>query len=345
MNISLHYYFFLGLFAFSLTSLLTPVMGKVANKFGVVDFPNSTHKTHSKPVPYLGGVSIAFGVSSVVIVSSLFVGLGSYALLLALSVLVPALALGAIGLWDDIRNLNPFPRFLVQSIFGIVISILLVKTKTLGSPFGIYLLDVTISVLWIVGITNAINFFDNIDGGASGSIVISSLCLFFLFLLSDQIILAGLAIVISGATSGFLLWNRPPARIYMGDAGSLFLGVLIGTLTLRLDPLPIDKIASFSIPFCTLAIPILDTTTAVLSRLRRRVSPFQGGRDHLSHRLMRLGLTKRVSLYLLWSLSLLFCLIAILITFAPNNLERLLTVLTLIVWTLLLLLFLSTSDK
>jgi UDP-GlcNAc:undecaprenyl-phosphate GlcNAc-1-phosphate transferase len=214
----------------------------------------------------------------------------------------------------------------------------------LGSPSGNLFLDLLITILWIVGITNSINFFDNVDGGASGTIAISSIFLFFLAFQGGQFFIAALAAVLGGATIGFLLWNRPPARIYMGDAGALFLGLLIATLLIRFDPNPIHLSASFAIPVLILAIPILDTTVAVISRLRRGVSPFQGGQDHLSHRLMRAGLSKRQAILSLWLMSLFFCLIATVISNAPHDIERVLTVVGAGFWGLLYLLFLRTTD-
>jgi UDP-GlcNAc:undecaprenyl-phosphate GlcNAc-1-phosphate transferase len=131
----------------------------------------------------------------------------------------------------------------------------------------------------------------------------------------------------------------------MGDAGALFLGLLIATLLIRFDPNPIYLSASFAIPVLILAIPILDTSVAVISRLRRGISPFQGGQDHLSHRLMRAGLSKRQAVLSLWLMSLFFCLIAIAISNAPYDNERVLTVLGAFIWGLLFLLFSRTRDS
>jgi UDP-GlcNAc:undecaprenyl-phosphate GlcNAc-1-phosphate transferase len=227
----------------------------------------------------------------------------------------------------------------------LVIAGILIATNTLGSPSGNVFLDLLITILWIVGITNSINFFDNVDGGASGTIAISSIFLFLLAFQGGQFFIAALAAVLGGATIGFLIWNRPPARIYMGDAGALFLGLLIATLLIRFDPNPIYLSASFAIPVLILAIPILDTSVAVISRLRRGISPFQGGQDHLSHRLMRAGLSKRQAVLSLWIMSLFFCLIAIAISNAPYDNERVLTVLGAFIWGLLCLLFLRTRDS
>ena len=131
----------------------------------------------------------------------------------------------------------------------------------------------------------------------------------------------------------------------MGDAGALFLGILIASLAIRFDPNPIDRIASFSIPLLLLAIPILDTTVAVASRIKRRISPFQGGRDHLSHRLMRMGFDKRQSVFILWIGSILFSSFAIVISSASYSMERLVTIIAGVIWLMLFLGFFKTGDS
>ena len=334
------------LFAASLSAvgLLTPVVRKFAIRLNVVDSPSESHKTHKQPVPYLGGVAIVLGVCLVTYAAILqseqrdVIGLAS-------TVLIPAILIGVIGLVDDVRKLQPWPRFIAQNLVGLVIAGILILTDTLGTPSGNAIVDLLLTIFWIVGITNSINFFDNVDGGASGTIAISSFFLFLLAFQGGQYSIAALALVLSGATVGFLLWNRPPARIYMGDAGALFLGLLIATLTLRFDPNPIFLSASFSIPILLLAVPILDTTVAVTSRLRRGISPFQGGQDHLSHRLMRSGLNKRQAVMSLWLMSIFFCCIGVGISNAPYTLERALTIFAGTLWFLLFFLFFRTRDS
>ena len=338
-------YLILGSLSLFLVGGLTPVMQLVAKRFGVIDTPSESHKTHHKPIPYLGGVAIAVGVVTVTYLASLASNFNRGTFLLASSVLVPAIVMGIVGLIDDIRKLSPLPRFIIQSGFGVAISILLVSTNTLGSPFGNYFIDIPITVLWIVGITNSINFFDNVDGGASGAVAISAIFLFLLSWQGEQFLIAALSIVLAGATLGFLLWNRPPARIYMGDAGALFLGILVASLTIRFDPNPIDRIASFAVPFLLLAVPILDTSVAVISRLRRGISPLQGGKDHLSHRLMRSKFTKRQAILILWILSMFFGAIAIVVSLAPFSLERYTVYLALIFWLITFVIFSKLSDS
>jgi len=344
-SLSLNDYLLLGALSLVTVGLLTPIMRFIASRYGVVDAPSESHKTHKNPVPYLGGVAIALGVSIVTYIASLASNFSRETFLLASSVLIPAIIMGIVGLIDDIRNLSPWPRFIIQSLFGIAISALLVATNTLGSPFGNSWIDIPITTLFIVGITNSINFFDNIDGGASGALAISALYLFMLSWQGEQFLIAALSIVLAGATLGFLLWNKPPARIYMGDSGALFLGILIATLAIRYDPNPIDRISSFAIPLLLLAIPILDTTVAVASRVKRGISPFQGGRDHLSHRLMRRGFNKRQSVFILWISSAIFASFAIAISNASYSIERLLTISAGITWAILFVGFLRTADS
>jgi len=131
----------------------------------------------------------------------------------------------------------------------------------------------------------------------------------------------------------------------MGDAGALFLGILVASLTIRFDPNPIDRIASFAVPFLLLAVPILDTSVAVISRLRRGISPLQGGKDHLSHRLMRSKFTKRQAILILWILSMFFGAIAIVVSLAPFSLERYIVYLALMFWLIAFVIFSKLSDS
>jgi len=345
MVISQINYFFLFVISYVLVGLLTPLMRKIAIAQGVLDRPNSAHKSHKKPVPYLGGVAIIIGVvlvSYLALISSKFTWSNFW---LATSVLGPAVAMGLVGLWDDIRSLNPLPRFIGQSIAGLIVAIILVFNDNVGNPTGITGLDVAITVLWIVGICNSINFFDNLDGGAAGTVAVIAISLTYLAITADQYFIAALSVVVAGSTLGFLIWNRTPARIYMGDAGALFLGVLIATLTVRFKPSTNNSISSFAVPIFLLAIPILDTTVAVFSRLRRGVSPFQGGKDHLSHRLVRYGLSRKVAAMTLWLLSALYGLFALLISNSATSYEITLVVIASSVWVTLLIIFLRTKDE
>ena len=344
MAISQVDYFFLFVISYVLVGLLTPVMRKIALAQGVLDRPNSAHKSHKNPVPYLGGVAIIIGVvvvSYIALISKEFTWSNFW---LATSVLGPAVVMGLVGLWDDLKSLNPLPRFIGQSIAGLFVAVVLIINNNVGNPTGITILDAVITILWIVGICNSINFFDNLDGGAAGTVAITAISLTYLAITSDQYFIAALSIVVSGSTLGFLIWNRAPARIYMGDAGALFLGLLIATLTIRFKPSTDNSVTSFPIPILLLAIPILDTTVAVFSRLRRKVSPFQGGKDHLSHRLVRYGLSRKGSAITLWLLSAVYGMFAVLISLQNFNYDFLVLTIASVGWVSLLALFLNTKD-
>jgi UDP-GlcNAc:undecaprenyl-phosphate GlcNAc-1-phosphate transferase len=331
--------------AYLLVGALTPLMRRIAIATDVIDRPNSTHKSHKQPVPYLGGVAIIIGVIAISYSTSLVSNFTTNTFWLATSVLGPALLLGLIGLWDDLRNLQPLPRFIAQSIAGVFTAGILVATDNVGNPTGSAVFDSIITVIWVVGICNSINFFDNLDGGAAGTVAISSIALAFLALNGDQYLIAALSTVTAGATLGFLVWNKSPAKIYMGDAGALFLGVLLATLTIRLHPDSDTQLGSYFTPIFLLAIPILDTTVAVFSRLRRHLSPFQGGQDHLSHRLVRAGLSRRQAAASLWGLSGLYGAVAIFISRPNATTESYLAGTAGLLWVVLFILFFRTKDS
>jgi UDP-GlcNAc:undecaprenyl-phosphate GlcNAc-1-phosphate transferase len=319
MNYSITQYLLLGLATLIFVGIVIAPIRKFAVKIGAVDVPNLPRKIQKEPVPYLGGVAIALGV-----VSASFLGIlvEDYSIInfkIAGTVIIPALLIAGVGLWDDLKELQPWPRLIAQTSVGTAMALILIATNTMGFALGNQFLNVAVSIFWIVGITNSINFFDNLDGGAAGTVAIAS---FFLFLIANsegQKLVSALAIVVSGATAGFLLWNKSPAKIYMGDAGALFLGIMMGVLTIRLDPGITPKYLSLAIPIALLAIPILDTTVAVTSRLYRGISPFTGGRDHLSHRLMRIGMHRKYAAITLWAASGVYGLLAYAIYQSQNS--------------------------
>ena len=320
MNYSITQYLLLGLLTFIFVGAITGPLRKLALKIGAVDVPNLPRKIQSEPIPYLGGVAIALGV---VVASFAGILVEDYSIVnfkIASTVIIPALLIASVGLWDDIKELQPWPRLIAQTSVGTAMALILTATDTMGIALGNQFLNAAVSIFWIVGITNSINFFDNLDGGAAGTVAIAS---FFLFLIANsegQILVSALAIVVCGSTAGFLLWNKSPAKIYMGDAGALFLGIVMGVLTIRLDPGVKPQALSLVIPIALLAIPILDTTVAVSSRLYRGISPFTGGRDHLSHRLMRIGMHRKYAAITLWAASGVYGLLAYAIYQSQNSL-------------------------
>ena len=300
----------LGVAAFALSGLLTGPVRKLAIKLGAMDLPNMERKTQKEPVPYLGGVAIALSIISVTYAAVLLSDNTKTTVVLITYAIAPAILLGVMGLIDDLRSLEPLPRLIVQTIVGVFATLFLISQGVIGSPLDNSFFNFLICLIWIVAICNSINFFDNLDGGAAGSVTLSTLGIALIAANQGQELVTALSIVTCGATVGFLLWNKSPAKIYMGDAGALFLGALVAVLTIRLNPGITPKFNSLAILPMLLAVPILDTCIAVFSRLRLGISPFTGGRDHLSHRLMRKGISKRNSAYCLWGIQASFVLLA-----------------------------------
>jgi UDP-GlcNAc:undecaprenyl-phosphate/decaprenyl-phosphate GlcNAc-1-phosphate transferase len=344
MTVSTFNYFALFTATFAIVGFLTPLVRKFAISNDIYDKPDSAHKTHKEPVPYLGGVAIMAGILSVCYVAAIYKSFSKDNLLLMTSVLAPALVLGLIGLWDDLKSLSPAPRFAIQTFAGLFTAWIMISNNTVGNPTGSKVLDAVITVVWIVGICNSINFFDNLDGGAAGTVAVTSLALFILGFQGEQYLIAALAAVTAGAMFGFLIWNKSPARIYMGDAGALFIGIMIATLTTRLKPNAETEWTSLATPVLLLAIPILDTSVAVTSRIRRGISPFQGGHDHLSHRLVRKGLQRKTAAISLWGLSTIFAFFAVLITYTNKTTEQIIAASGAMIWIILFFLFSKVED-
>jgi UDP-GlcNAc:undecaprenyl-phosphate GlcNAc-1-phosphate transferase len=358
MSITAAQFAILGIAAFALTGLLTWPLRALAIRLGAMDAPNIARKTQAEPVPYLGGVAIALGISLITL-GAVFVGADTFAgenndqlKDLALTVLLPALVLGAMGLFDDLRSLSPWPRLIVQTVVGTIVAFVIVENGTIGTPFGNggatdsgSWINTAVTIFWIVGICNSINFFDNLDGAASGAVAIAALGVFVIAFDRGQELVSALSIVTAGATIGFLMWNKSPAKIYMGDAGALFLGIIISVATIRLNPGITPTWQSLAIPVILLAVPLLDTCVAVFSRLARGLSPLTGGKDHLSHRLVRGGLTRRMAAISLWSASGVCALFALGVYFFADSLGSILIAVFAAGWLTALVLFLRTPSQ
>ena len=357
MSITAAQFAILGVAAFALTGLLTWPVRALAIRLGAMDAPNMARKTQAEPVPYLGGIAIALGISLITL-GAVFIGSDSFAgenndqlKDLALTVLLPALVLGAMGLFDDLRSLSPWPRLIAQTVIGTSVAFVIIENGTIGTPFGDAdagngsWLNTLVTIVWIVGICNSINFFDNLDGAASGAVAIAALGAFVIAFDRGQELVSALSIVTAGATFGFLMWNKSPAKIYMGDAGALFLGIVISVATIRLNPGITPIWQSLAIPIMLLAVPLLDTCVAVFSRLARGLSPLTGGKDHLSHRLVRGGLTRPQAAISLWSTSGICALFALAVYFFADTFGTLLIASFAVLWVLALVLFLRTPSQ
>jgi UDP-GlcNAc:undecaprenyl-phosphate GlcNAc-1-phosphate transferase len=358
MSITAAQFAILGIAAFALTGLLTWPVRALAIRLGAMDAPNMARKTQAEPVPYLGGVAIALGISLITL-GAVFVGADNFAgenndqlKDLAITILLPALVLGAMGLFDDLRSLSPWPRLIMQTVVGTIVAFVIVENGTIGTPFGNggatdsgSWINTAVTIFWIVGICNSINFFDNLDGAASGAVAIAALGVFVIAFDRGQELVSALSIVTAGATIGFLMWNKSPAKIYMGDAGALFLGIIISVATIRLNPGITPTWQSLAVPVMLLAVPLLDTCVAVFSRLARGLSPLTGGKDHLSHRLVRGGLTRRMAAISLWSASGVTALFALGVYLFADSLGSILIAVFATGWLTALVRFLRTPSQ
>lgn len=272
----------------------TPIALRIARRFDVMDRPGD-YKAQESPVPYLGGLAIVAAFSAVVLAGSFLRAPSEGASQLAL-VIGLALGLSCIGLIDDLRGLHPIPRFALQVGAAIVVWASGVQIEI----FNVAGADATITVLWIVGITNAFNLLDNMDGLSAGIAGIAAATFFILGATNGQFAVAALAAALCGCALGFLRHNIHPARIYMGDAGSLFLGFMLAVLGIKLE-FDAPRQITFMVPVLVLGVAILDTCVVVISRLLHRLSPFAGGRDHISHRLVFVGISVRSAVALVYA--------------------------------------------
>ena len=268
----------------ALCTVLTPWVMRLAVHWNVLDHPGG-HKSHDDPVPYLGGVAIvATFALAVIILSRLWSPHGGQNELIV--VLLAAVFLALVGVVDDLRHLSPLWRILAEVAAAAIVWSLGAGVIVTTSEA----LNMGLTVLWLVGITNAFNLLDNMDGLAAGIAAISGLTIFAIASANAQFLVAALAIGLVGCTVGFLRHNFHPARIYMGDGGALFIGFLVAYLGIKLR-FEGGRLVSAVVPVLVCSVAIFDTTLVTISRLATRRSVFQGGQDHLSHRLVRLGLS------------------------------------------------------
>jgi len=312
MKFSLIHYSILLIVVSMTAFVITPLFRNIARRFKIMDYPGG-RKLQANPVAYLGGLAIITPItmgSFLLIFNSFSIDLKQQ---LYFGLILPALAIAIVGLLDDIYQLPPLPRFLSQSAVGVITSFLLYLSGSGVKIFDNQLLNSSATIIWVVTIINALNFIDNMDGLATSISIVASLALFTLAYLNNQYLVAALALAIFSSCLGFLFWNKKPASIYLGDAGSLYLGFLLAAISIRIDldndSAPIRALVLILI----LAIPVIDTTQVVVSRIAKGKSPFQGGRDHISHLLLNRGLSHQAVLFILTSFAILFSLVAILL--------------------------------
>jgi UDP-GlcNAc:undecaprenyl-phosphate GlcNAc-1-phosphate transferase len=282
---------FLG--AVSLSSVCTPLAIAIALRIGVLDKPGN-HKSHQSPVPYLGGLAVvvSFSASMLVPVLAINESTVSHEFVVVIGV---ALALALLGLFDDLRGLSSTLRLACEIAAGVVLWNLDLGVQLVGVSW----VDATITVFWVVGITNAFNLLDNMDGLSAGIAAIASFSFFAIAASNGQYLVAGLSLALGGCALGFLRHNFHPARVYMGDSGALFFGFLVSFVGLKLQ-FNISSDVSVLVPIVVCSVAVLDTSLVTIARLRHGLSPFQGGRDHVSHRLVKIGLPVPVAVTVLY---------------------------------------------
>ncbi|MFH1791615.1 MAG: MraY family glycosyltransferase [Candidatus Omnitrophota bacterium] len=283
----------------------TPFIRKIAVKLNILDHPEKK-KAHLRPTPLLGGVAIflAFLVCMVLVVDMTRVLFGIFISVTMLLVL---------GLVDDKMGMLPQLKLCVQTLAAIVVYKFGLHVTTIED----YYLSMVFTVFWIVGITNAFNLLDNLNGLSSGIAAIASFFFCVITFVKGDYLAAAFAAGIMGACLGFLKYNFPKAHIFMGDSGSLVLGFLLACLAV-IGSWETEKVSlSLAIPIVILGYPIFDTTLVTIIRLREGRSIFQGGRDHSSHMLASIGFKKKNAVLLIFTVCFLLGISALVIQFAP----------------------------
>lgn len=313
---------FLGVGSFLVSLSVTRLMISLAPKWGFVDKPGG-RKIHSNPRPLLGGVGIFLGFGlplaavlvMVALSPSMFSSYVPDAYLggvrkhtpLAIGLLVAMLGLHALGIIDDRRPLGPFLKLFVQlAISALFVVICDLRALTALDKLGLgEVPSVVVTVLWITAITNAFNFLDNMDGLSAGVAAVCATAFLVTTLLIEQWFVAGSLALLVGSLVGFLVWNFPPARIFMGDCGSMVIGFALGVLTVRTTFVPpgvqfgAGWYAIFA-PLIVLALPLYDLIVVSAIRMSRGKSPFVGDTNHFSHRLVARGMSKRTAVLCLY---------------------------------------------
>ncbi|MGB2601777.1 MAG: MraY family glycosyltransferase, partial [Candidatus Omnitrophota bacterium] len=295
------------IFAFVGAVIFTWMAIKIAVKLNILDHPDE-RKVHSKATPLLGGVAI-FAACMLSILLNFHFSLA------VKGVIVASFVILLLGLIDDIKGLPASVRLIVQISCSILVVFLGVRLNIIPDqfPFAV-LLESVITVLWIVGITNALNLMDGIDGLAASLMVVASGTFFIIAYQTGQPYFAFLSVALAGSSLGFLVFNFNPAKIFLGDAGSNFLGFMIASLAVMGEWAEKKPIVAFSIPLLVLALPIFDTIYITVSRVAQgKVKTVKEwldyvGKDHLHHRLMGLGFSQRQTVMFISLISIVFSL-------------------------------------
>lgn len=294
---------FVVAFAFSFAS--TPVVYRLAYKVGAIDIPKDSRRMHKKPIPRLGGLAIIFGFTVSICCFAHF----SRALI---ATLCGAIVIAVMGVIDDCKNLSAKRKFVVQVLAALIviiggnirITVLTNPNIFSDNPYIVlpYWLSVITTVFWIVFITNAVNFIDGLDGLAAGVSAIMSVSLVFIALRIQEYSSAIIGLALMGACFGFLPFNFNPAKIFMGDTGSTFLGFILATLSIQ-GVFKSYAIITFAVPLLILGLPLFDALFAMLRRILKGQSPMVADRGHLHHRLIDMGFSQKQTVFILYAIS------------------------------------------
>ena len=294
--------------------ITTPVVRSLAVRMGAVDVPKDGRRMHDHPIPRMGGLAIFFGfILSVLIFQTLTPSLRG--------MLLGSVIIVVLGILDDIYALPALPKFLVQIVAALVAVLEGNRNEFLSNPnifskepfWELGWLSIPISVLWIVAITNSVNLIDGLDGLACGVSTISSMTLLVIALIVSEPDVAILMAALAGACIGFLPYNLNPAKIFMGDTGSTFLGFILATVSIQ-GLFKFYAIISFAVPFLMLGLPIFDTCFAILRRVAKGQSPMSPDRGHIHHRLIDMGFSQKQAVAVLYIISAILGLSAVVLT-------------------------------
>jgi UDP-GlcNAc:undecaprenyl-phosphate GlcNAc-1-phosphate transferase len=263
---------------------VTPLARRLAPRLGVIDHPNA-RKVHTVPMPLLGGAAIVLAS-----IATLLIFQDRFEFQQLISILFGAAWVSLLGIFDDRWGLRPLLKLLGQ----IIAAGFLILSGVEVQLFPFEWINVAITLLWMVGLTNAFNLLDNMDGLAGGVAAVAAAFFVLMAALSHQSYVGALAAALLGGALGFLIYNFNPASIFMGDTGSLFLGFLLAAIGIKLRFPDNVTFVTWMVPVLVLGVPIFDTTLVFISRLRRGQNPLTTpGKDHTSHRLVVLGFTTR----------------------------------------------------
>lgn len=332
------------LISFFESLVFTWIAMKAAAKLGILDQP-AARKIHKKPVPLLGGVAV-FAAFSLALLLNFRFSLGLKGIVLGSLILMLA------GVVDDIRGLSARFRLLLQVLCSSIVIAHGVCLNTFPSAWAAgNVLNIVLTVLWMVGMTNAINFMDGADGLATGMAVIASGAFFFIAYQTGQTYFAFLTMALAGACLGFLVFNFHPAKIFLGDAGSSFLGFSLASLAVMGEWAEKNPIVALAIPTLILAVPIFDIVYISVSRVARGdVKDFQGwieyvGKDHLHHRLAAMGFSHRESVTFIYLICAVFAVGALTLRGATTQQSLLLVLQAFIILTVITVLMIVGNEN